>query len=256
MLHMYVSVLRDICQDQRLNRLQCAGSSKEDIAGSGVTVAASFFTNVSSSRRSPKMSYNSLVSFFFFPGRVFFPLQSHDPLMTRLFYSRSLAPVLSCLGSCPWSCACPFLAISSRRRIATHEVPILESQPFINRSLTRVAASHSEARAGQGRSPAILAFLCERLAHQHANRFVKVTPFPTTFPGACGVFYHTCLALLGGIFLHWLFSVVLIVGPGTSDAYPFITNLGTYTQSIVKSEYLAWAITFDSIRHPGSYMTL
>lgn len=54
------------------------------------------------------------------------------------------------------------------------------------------------------------------------------------------------LALLGGIFLHWLFSVVLIVGPRTSDAYPFITNLGTYTQSVVKSEYLTWEITFDS----------
>lgn len=31
-----------------------------------------------------------------------------------------------------------------------------------------------------------------------------------------------------------MFSVILIIGPGTSDAYPFLTNLGTYTQSIVK----------------------
>lgn len=64
------------------------------------------------------------------------------------------------------------------------------------------------------------------------------------------------LALLGAIFLHWLFSVVLIVGPRTSDAYPLITNLGTYTQSIVKSEYLTWIMTFNSTRHIGSYMIL
>ncbi|KAI3322954.1 amino acid transporter [Xylariaceae sp. AK1471] len=38
----------------------------------------------------------------------------------------------------------------------------------------------------------------------------------------------------GGFFLHWLFSVILIVGPRTSDAYPFLTNLATYTQTIVK----------------------
>ncbi|KAF2120982.1 amino acid permease-domain-containing protein [Lophiotrema nucula] len=38
----------------------------------------------------------------------------------------------------------------------------------------------------------------------------------------------------GGIFLHWLFSFVLIIGPKTSDVYPFVTTLSTYTQSWIK----------------------
>ncbi|OAL50310.1 amino acid transporter [Pyrenochaeta sp. DS3sAY3a] len=38
----------------------------------------------------------------------------------------------------------------------------------------------------------------------------------------------------GGILLHWLFSVALILGPSTNDVYPFVTNLSTYTQSWVK----------------------
>ncbi|KAH7066104.1 amino acid permease-domain-containing protein [Paraphoma chrysanthemicola] len=38
----------------------------------------------------------------------------------------------------------------------------------------------------------------------------------------------------GGILLHWLFSVALILGPSTSNVYPFVTNLSTYTQSWIK----------------------
>lgn len=38
----------------------------------------------------------------------------------------------------------------------------------------------------------------------------------------------------GGILLHWLFSVVLIIGPKTSDVYPFVTYLSAYTQSWIK----------------------
>jgi hypothetical protein len=44
----------------------------------------------------------------------------------------------------------------------------------------------------------------------------------------------------GGILLHWLFTVVLIIGPRTSDAYPFLTGLFVYTQNMIKSKY-HWA---------------
>ncbi|KAF2746086.1 amino acid transporter [Sporormia fimetaria CBS 119925] len=38
----------------------------------------------------------------------------------------------------------------------------------------------------------------------------------------------------GGMLLHWLFSVVFIIGPSTNDVYPFVTNLSTYTQTWIK----------------------
>ncbi|KAG8161989.1 hypothetical protein KVR01_007754 [Diaporthe batatas] len=125
------------------NIAYCAGSSKEEIAGSGVTVAAGFFTNV------------------FGPG----------PFVSRFL---PLVICLSILGN-------------------------IFSQTYCN---SRVK---------------------QELAKEGALPFWRffASDWPINTP-------------TGGIFLHWLFSVVLIVGPRTSDAYPFITNLGTYTQSIVK----------------------
>ncbi|KAK3318146.1 amino acid permease-domain-containing protein [Apodospora peruviana] len=38
----------------------------------------------------------------------------------------------------------------------------------------------------------------------------------------------------GGLLLHWIFTVALVVGPKTGDAYPFISLLSTYSQSWVK----------------------
>ncbi|KAK4208435.1 amino acid permease-domain-containing protein [Rhypophila decipiens] len=38
----------------------------------------------------------------------------------------------------------------------------------------------------------------------------------------------------GGLLLHWMFTVALIAGPQSSDAYPFISLLYTYCQSWVK----------------------
>jgi len=43
-----------------------------------------------------------------------------------------------------------------------------------------------------------------------------------------------CGAPTGGILLHWLFTVVMIIGPRFTDAYPLITNLSAYTESWVK----------------------
>ncbi|KAI0171910.1 amino acid transporter [Hypoxylon sp. FL1284] len=121
-----------------------AASTKEQIAGSGVTVAASFFTNV------------------FGPGS---------------FVTRGLPAIicLSILGN-------------------------IFSQAYCNSRVKQELAKEG-----------VLPFL----------RFFA-SDWPIQTP-------------TGGIFLHWLFSVVLIVGPRTDDAYPFLTNLQTYTQSIVKT---------------------
>ncbi|KAI9750738.1 MAG: hypothetical protein M1815_001596 [Lichina confinis] len=43
-----------------------------------------------------------------------------------------------------------------------------------------------------------------------------------------------CQAPTGGIFLHWLFTCIVIVGPSVKDAYPFVSTLHVYTQSWVK----------------------
>ena len=38
----------------------------------------------------------------------------------------------------------------------------------------------------------------------------------------------------GGILLHWLVTVIVILGPSVAAAYPFVTTLSTYAQSFVK----------------------